>query len=462
MAKVKRQAPVKKNATYDLSIEDLTYEGLGVAKVDGYPIFVHDALPGEKCSARIVKVLKKFAFAIVKDRYQTSPDRVPLRDKDGLRTGTMPLQHLAYPAQLAFKRQQVINSLHKFGLDQGIEVKETIGMEEPWAYRNKAQVPVAGEPGQLYTGFYKRRSHDIVPIKDYQIQLKNIDETLQTVIQILNRYQITAYDEKVHRGLLRFLGVRQGEHTGEIMVILVLNGKSLPHEVEIIQAIRREVPGLVSLVININEERTNVIMGKETRVLYGDDRYHDQILGLDFAISSQSFFQVNTSQAEKLYQAAFEAANLQGNEQVMDAYCGIGSISLCLAQEAKHVYGVEIVEDAIDMARENAAANGLNNTSFQAGDAGEVVPDWVMAGIPCDVLVVDPPRKGLSETFIEASLELDADRIVYVSCNPASLARDLDKYTAAGYQIQSVQPVDLFPQTTHVECVVLLEAVRTK
>ncbi|WP_318174217.1 23S rRNA (uracil(1939)-C(5))-methyltransferase RlmD [Aerococcus sanguinicola] len=456
MVKGKRQAPVKKNANYEVTIEDLTYEGLGVAKVDGFPVFVHDALPGESCAIRVVKVLKKFAFAIVKARHQSSPDRVPLRDKDGLRTGTMPLQHLAYPAQLSFKRQQVINSLHKFGLDQNLEVKDTIGMEEPWAYRNKAQVPVAGEPGQLYTGFYKRRSHEIIPVKDYQIQLKRIDETLQTVIEILNRYQLTAYQEQAHRGLLRFLCVRQGEHTGEVMVILIINGQALPHEEEIVAAIREEVPGLVSLVLNSNEERTNVIMGKENRILYGEDRYHDQILGLDFAISSHSFFQVNTNQAEKLYQAALEAADLQGHEYVMDAYCGIGSISLCLAQKAKHVYGVEIVEDAIDMARENAAANGLENTSFQAGDAGEVMPNWVKAGIPCDVLVVDPPRKGLSDAFIEASLELDADRIVYVSCNPASLARDLAKYTAAGYQIQSVQPVDLFPQTTHVESVVLM------
>ncbi|KAA9234686.1 MULTISPECIES: 23S rRNA (uracil(1939)-C(5))-methyltransferase RlmD [Aerococcus] len=454
MAKKKWQAPVKKNQILDVTITDLTYEGMGVAKVDRYPLFIQNALVGEDCQVKVVKVLKKFAFAIVLKRYNDADSRVPLRDENGLRTGTMPLQHMAYPAQLAFKRQQVVNSLQKQGLLEKTQVLETIGMEDPWHYRNKAQIPIGQADGQLYTGFYRKGSHKLVPMTDYQIQLPGIDQTLQKVVTILNQYPISAYDEDTHQGLLRHLIVRQGYYTGQIMLVIVINGKKLPDEDEIVAALKTEIPDLVSIVINSNQKNTNVIMGQDQRVVYGEDLYEDRMFDLTFRISSKSFFQVNTSQAEKLYHQALEAADLKGDEVVVDAYCGIGTISLCLAQAAKEVYGVEVVPDAIDQARENAQLNGLENVTFQAGKAEEVIQDWVQAGLKPDVVVVDPPRKGLAEDFIQSVLEVQPDKIVYVSCNPATLARDLAKFVDQGYQLGKVQPVDMFPQTHHVEAVV--------
>ncbi|MCY3035619.1 MULTISPECIES: 23S rRNA (uracil(1939)-C(5))-methyltransferase RlmD [Aerococcus] len=456
MAKKKWQAPVKKNQILDVTITDLTYEGMGVAKVDRYPLFIQNALVGEDCQVKVVKVLKKFAFAIVLERYNDADSRVPLRDENGLRTGTMPLQHMAYPAQLVFKRQQVVNSLQKQGLLDQTEVLETLGMEDPWHYRNKAQIPIGEADGQLYTGFYRKGSHKLVPMTDYQIQLPGIDQTLQKVVTIFNQYPISAYDEDSHQGLLRHLIVRQGYYTGQVMLVIVINGEKLPDEEKIVAELKAQIPALVSIVININQKNTNVIMGQDQRVVYGEDLYEDRMFDLTFRISSKSFFQVNTSQAEKLYQQALKAADLKGDEVVVDAYCGIGTISLCLAQAAKEVYGVEIVPDAIDQARENAQLNGLDNVTFQAGKAEEVIQDWVQAGLKPDVVVVDPPRKGLAEDFIQSVLEVQPKKIVYVSCNPATLARDLAKFVDQGYQLGKVQPVDMFPQTHHVESVVLM------
>ncbi|WP_198439481.1 23S rRNA (uracil(1939)-C(5))-methyltransferase RlmD [Aerococcus urinae] len=462
MAKKKWQAPVKKNQILDVTITDLTYEGMGVAKIDRYPLFIQNALVGEDCQVKVVKVLKKFAFAIVLERYNDADSRVPLRDENGLRTGTMPLQHMAYPAQLAFKRQQVVNSLQKQGLLEQTEVLETIGMEEPWHYRNKAQIPIGQADGQLYTGFYRKGSHKLVPMTDYQIQLPGIDQTLQKVLAILNQYPISAYDEDAHQGLLRHLIVRQGYYTGQIMLVIVINGQNLPEEDEIVDTLKAQIPDLVSIVFNINQKNTNVILGQDQRVVYGEDAYEDRMFDLRFKISSKSFFQVNTSQAEKLYHQALTAADLKGDEVVVDAYCGIGTISLCLAQSAKEVYGVEVVSDAIDQARENAQINGLDNVTFKAGKAEEVIQDWVQAGLKPDVVVVDPPRKGLAEDFIQSVLEVQPEKIVYVSCNPATLARDLVKFVDQGYQLGKVQPVDMFPQTHHVESVALLSKLNTE
>ncbi|MGX7441577.1 23S rRNA (uracil(1939)-C(5))-methyltransferase RlmD [Aerococcus urinae] len=462
MAKKKWQAPVKKNQILDVTITDLTYEGMGVAKIDRYPLFIQNALVGEDCQVKVVKVLKKFAFAIVLERYNDADSRVPLRDENGLRTGTMPLQHMAYPAQLAFKRQQVVNSLQKQGLLEQTEVLETIGMEEPWHYRNKAQIPIGQADGQLYTGFYRKGSHKLVPMTDYQIQLPGIDQTLQKVLAILNQYPISAYDEDAHQGLLRHLIVRQGYYTGQIMLVIVINGQNLPEEDEIVDTLKAQIPDLVSIVFNINQKNTNVILGQDQRVVYGEDAYEDRMFDLRFKISSKSFFQVNTSQAEKLYHQALTAADLKGDEVVVDAYCGIGTISLCLAQSAKEVYGVEVVSDAIDQARENAQINGLDNVTFKAGKAEEVIQDWVQAGLKPDVVVVDPPRKGLAEDFIQSVLEVQPEKIVYVSCNPATLARDLVKFVDQGYQLGKVQPVDMFPQTHHVETVALLSKLNTE
>ncbi|MCZ0717460.1 23S rRNA (uracil(1939)-C(5))-methyltransferase RlmD [Aerococcus kribbianus] len=452
----KRDLPVAKNQKIDVEISDLTYQGMGVAKINGYPLFIANSLIGEKCQVHVLKVGKKFGFAKVIERYNDSPDRVALRDEDGLRTGTMSLQHMAYPAQLKLKQKTVKDSLKKFTSLSGVEVKPCLGMTDPWAYRNKAQVPVAGQPGQLYTGFYRQNSHEILPIKNYQIQLPGIDEALQTVISILNHYHVSSYDEKTGKGLIRHLVVRKGYYTNELMLVIVINGHELPQATAIKEELLQALPNLVSVVINHNLKKTNVIMGAKQTVLYGQDVYHDQMLGLDFAISAKSFFQVNTPQAERLYQEAVRVGEISSEETVIDAYCGIGSISLCLAQSAHKVYGVEVVEDAIAMAEANARANQIDNVEFQVGKAEDVIRDWQAEGIHPHTVVVDPPRKGLAQDFVETVIELSPDKIVYVSCNPATLARDLNLFVSAGYHAKSVQPVDLFPQTPHVEACVLL------
>ncbi|AMB99463.1 RNA methyltransferase [Aerococcus urinaehominis] len=457
---MKQTPPVKKNDRLEVEIEDLTYERLGLAKVNGFPLFIANALPTEKCLVHVVKVTKRFAYAKLVERYNDAAIRVPLVDEDGLRVGTMPLQHMAYEAQLAFKQDQVQRLLAKSKLE-AIPVKATLGMDDPWHYRNKAQVPIGQKDGQLYTGFFRKGSHDILPIEDYQIQLPGIDEALQTVIDILNDYRVSAYNEKTHQGQLRHLIVRRAYYTNEMMIILVVNGQGLAEEAAISQTIVAQVPSVVSVVLNSNQAKTNVIMGPNSRVLYGEDYYQDRMLGLDFMISSQSFFQVNTAQAEVLYQEAIKAAELTGQEKVVDAYCGIGSISLNLAKQAGQVYAMEIVPAAIDMAKKNARINELDNVHFEVGKAEDVMPQWQDQGLDFDVVVVDPPRKGLAPSFIDAAVATNPDRIVYVSCNPASLVRDLEIFAEQGYQTQYIQPVDMFPQTHHIESVALLTKVKT-
>ncbi|MDO4670703.1 MAG: 23S rRNA (uracil(1939)-C(5))-methyltransferase RlmD [Aerococcus sp.] len=456
---MKQALPVTKNQTLTVTIEDLTYEGLGVAKVDGYPLFIADALPSETCDIHVTKALKHYGYAKVIKRHNNAPERQQFTDSDWLKTGTMPLAHLKYDAQLAFKKQQVINNLQKHGLLEQTTVLNPLGMADPWRYRNKAQVPVGMVDNELVTGFYRRGSHRLIPMTNYHIQYPAIDQTLQQVVKILNDYQITAYDENTHRGLLRHIVVREGYYTKEQMVILVINGDKLPHEEAIVRDLTAALSNLVSLVLNSNTRNTNVILGHKDRILWGSKSYDDRLFDMTFHISAHSFFQVNVIQAERLYEEALQRAKLTGNEIVVDAYCGIGTLSLCLAKQAKTVYGVEIVPDAITMAKQNAADNQITNANFVTGKAEELMPQWVDDGLKPDVVVVDPPRKGLDQKFIQSVIDVAPEKIVYVSCNPATLARDLRKFVDAGYALGDVQPVDMFPHTTHVECVVLMSKI---
>lgn len=448
--------PVQKNQDLTVTITDLTYEGLGVGKVDGYPLFIGDALPGETCVVHVTKALKHYGYAKVLQRENDAPERQQFTDSDWLKSGTMPLAHLKYEAQLAFKQQQVANNLKKHHLLDQTTVLPTLGMTDPWHYRNKAQVPVGKDAGQLVTGFYRRHSHRLIPMMDYHIQYEAIDATLQAVIGVLNQYDVSAYDETHHRGLLRHIVVREGYYTKQQMVILVINGHHLPEEDAIISDLRAALPQMVSLILNTNTKNTNVILGGTDRVLWGQSTYADQLLGMTFHVSAHSFFQVNVTQAERLYQEALNRAALSGTERVVDAYCGIGTLSLCLAKQAKQVYGVEIVPEAITMAKQNATDNQIENVDFVAGKAEELMPQWVADGLQPDVVVVDPPRKGLAPEFIASIIAVAPEKIVYVSCNPATLARDLREFVDAGYRLGSVQPVDMFPHTTHIECVVLM------
>ena len=447
----------KKNQVLTGVVHDLTLEGQGVVKIDGYPFFVEGVIPGETVQISVMKVGKSFGFARLVQVEVSSADRVEITDPLGRQIGTMTLQHIAYPAQLRYKQQMVQQVFERIGKFAQVEVAQTIGMEHPWQYRNKAQIPVRMVNGELATGFFRKNSHQLVPIENFHIQHPSIDAVVLTVRDILRQFGISAYDETTQCGLVRHIIVKRGHYSGEVMVILVVNGKQLPREQDIVAQIVAQVPELVSLVLNEQTKVTNVILGRRSRTLWGVDTYRDTMLGLDFQISAQSFYQVNTPQAERLYQCAIDAAKLSGNEMVLDAYCGIGTISLALAQHAKQVYAMEIVPEAIEMAKQNALTNQLDNVVFEAGKAEEWLPIWHEQGIRFDVAVVDPPRKGLDPSFIDTLMAQQPKRIVYVSCNPATCARDCRLIADSGYRLVSVQPVDLFAQTAHVECVVLLE-----
>ena len=451
--------PVKKNEILEVEILDLTHQGYGVGKVEGFSIFIENTIPQEIVKIRIERIEKRFAFGKLIEIIKASKDRVEVKDILQTRLGTMPLQHMSYDAQLRYKQKQVKDLLDKHLLTNQIEVQKTLGMRDPWEYRNKAQIPVRNIEGILETGFFKRGSHDLVPVETFYIQSKAMDQAILVLRNLLRSLKIDAYDESTQEGIIRHIIVREAHYTKEMMIILVTNQEFLPYSDIIIQSILEKLPNVVSIIQNINTKNTNVILGHKKKVLFGEDKYYDKLANLTFAISSQSFYQVNTIQTEVLYDQAIKMAQINSNDTVIDAYCGIGTISLIAAQKAKHVYGVEVVPDAITMAQYNKKINNINNATFEVGKAEEIMPKWVQDGLKVDVLIVDPPRKGLDTTFIKASVNTKPKRIVYVSCNPVTLARDLKLYQELGYSIEQVQPVDMFPHTTHVETVVLMSRV---
>ncbi|OCA82674.1 MULTISPECIES: 23S rRNA (uracil(1939)-C(5))-methyltransferase RlmD [unclassified Bacillus (in: firmicutes)] len=452
----KKKAPIQKNDYIDVVFEDLTHEGSGVAKVEGYPIFVPFGLPGEKARIKVTKINKGYAFGRLMELLEESPDRVEPPCPIYRQCGGCQLQHLSYEGQLKAKEKMVREIMARIGKLPDVPVHPVLGMEQPWNYRNKAQVPVGEMEGGLVAGFYAKRSHEIINMDECLIQVSENDDTIRTVKNICEKYRVRAYDERNHKGLLRHIMVRHGQVTGEIMVVLVTRTPELPHAREIIKEIIDAVPGVKSIIQNVNSLKTNVILGSKTTVLWGAEVIYDYIGDVKFAISPRSFYQVNPTQTKVLYDKTLEYANLSGNETVIDAYCGIGTISLFLAQKAKKVYGVEIVPEAIEDAKKNAELNGITNVDFSVGSAETVIPAWYEEGITADVLVVDPPRKGCDENLLNTIAEMKPKKVVYVSCNPATLARDLMYLEEHGYQTVEVQPVDMFPQTMHVECVAKL------
>ncbi|MDY7221181.1 23S rRNA (uracil(1939)-C(5))-methyltransferase RlmD [Halalkalibacterium halodurans] len=452
----KQQAPVNKNDVVEVTIEDLTHDGAGVAKVDGYALFIPKALPGERLKAKVVKVKKGYGFGRVLNMIEASPDRIEAPCPVFNQCGGCQLQHMSYDAQLRYKQKQVQDVLERIGKITCVTVRPTIGMNEPWRYRNKAQVPVGEQEGGLIAGFYQERSHRIIDMDECLIQHEENDKVIRQVKELACELGIRGYDEEKHRGTLRHVVARYGKSTGEIMVVLITRGEELPHKKTLIERIHTAIPHVKSIVQNVNPKRTNVIFGDKTKVLWGEEYIYDTIGDIKFAISARSFYQVNPEQTKVLYDQALEFANLSGSETVIDAYCGIGTISLFLAQQAKHVYGVEIVPEAISDAKRNARLNGFDNVQFAVGEAEKVMPWWYAQGVRADVIVVDPPRKGCDEALLKTILNMKPDRVVYVSCNPATLARDLRILEDGGYETKDVQPVDMFPWTTHVECVAWL------
>ncbi|MEC1698753.1 23S rRNA (uracil(1939)-C(5))-methyltransferase RlmD [Bacillus velezensis] len=459
---MKMKPPIEKNEYYDVTFEDLTHEGAGVAKVQGFPIFVPNALPEEKAQIKVTRVKKGFAFGRLIELKEESPHRTDAPCPIYKQCGGCQLQHMTYEGQLLFKQKQVKDVLERIGkLDLSkVTVHPTLGMEDPWNYRNKAQVPVGEREGGLVAGFYQQRSHDIIDMSACLIQQSKNDEAVQAVKDICTSYGVKAYNEERHKGWLRHIMVRYGVVTGEMMIVFITRTSDFPHKAKIIEDITAQFPHVKSIVQNINPNKTNVIFGNETNVIWGEEYIYDLIGDVKFAISARSFYQVNPEQTKVLYDKALEYAELQGEENVIDAYCGIGTISLFLAKQAKKVYGVEIVPEAIEDAKRNAELNGITNAEFAVGEAETVIPKWYEEGITADTLVVDPPRKGCDEALLRTIIDMKPKRVVYVSCNPGTLARDLRVLEDGGYQTLEVQPVDMFPHTNHVECVAVLELIK--
>jgi 23S rRNA (uracil1939-C5)-methyltransferase len=449
---MKKKAPVVKNQEFDATVIDLTYEGNGVVKVDDFPIFVANAVPGEEIRVGITKVAGTYAFGRVIKTLKESADRNKDVDVATLTTGIAPLAHLNYDAQLRFKQNQIQELFKKQHVD--VEVSETLGMENPTGYRNKAQIPTRELRGELTTGFFRRGSHNLMPIEDFYIQDPEIDKAIVVIRDILRKYHIPAYNEFEHTGVIRNIMVRRGYYSHEMMVVLVTRSKKVPGAEMIVADIREALPEVKSIIQNVNQEKTNVILGEKNNTLWGKDVITDTLFGKKFVIGPNSFYQVNPQTTETLYQLAADKAGLTGDEEVIDAYSGIGTISLTIADRVKSVLGVEVVPGAVDDAKRNADINGVNNAKFELGKAEEKMVEWHEAGMRPDVIFVDPPRKGLTPELIDAATGMEPEKFVYISCNPATLARDTVQILENGYHIQGpVQPIDQFPQTTHIESV---------
>lgn len=453
---MKKEIPVEKNKYYDVKIEGLTHDGLGVARVQGFPIFIANTLPEEEITFKVTLVKKKFAFGRPVDFHVTSPRRVTPPCEIYNQCGGCQLQHLNYKGQLQAKKELVMNNMARIGHLEDLNVQDTLGMEEPWRYRNKTQVPFGKANGEVVAGFYQKRSHEIMNMKSCLIQTEISDQIVETMRQLCLNLGIDPYEEVSQSGVLRHVIIRVGFKTDEVMVVIVTRTEKLPYKDQVIKALLSRYPQIKSIAHNVNPKATNVIFGEKTEIMWGEPYIYDELNGIRFGISPRSFYQVNPVQTEVLYSKTVEFADLTGEEIVFDAYCGIGSITLFLAQHAKQVYGVEIVPEAIADAKMNAQLNGFDNAQFEVGKSEDVIPRWIEEGIIPDVIVVDPPRKGCDKTLLDTILEASPKRIVYVSCDSSTLARDVKILVEGGYQVEVVQPVDLFPSTTHVEVVVRL------
>lgn len=459
---------MKKNDVVTVTIEDFGVGGEGIGKIDGYALFIKDAVIGDVVEAKVMKAKKNYGYGKLQKIIRPSEHRVMPRCPIARQCGGCQMQAVSYDKQLEYKNRKVWNNLKRIG---GIPEKllEAVmeppcGMEEPYRYRNKAQFPIGRDKnGRLAAGFYAGRTHQIIPCDDCCLGMKVNQEILDRLLSFMEKYHIEPYDEAEHKGLVRHVLIRYGFATDEIMVCLVINGKELPHARELTEELR-EIPGMMSISVSRNTEKTNVIMGKEIAVLWGQGFITDYIGEIKYQISPLSFYQVNPVQTRNLYETALEYAGLHGTETVWDLYCGIGTISLFLAQRAGRVYGVEIVPQAVEDARKNAEINGIGNAQFFAGKAEEVLPGYYeeyAAGHPgqragADVIVVDPPRKGCEESVLETMVRMQPERIVYVSCDSATLARDAAYLRENGYEVERGKVTDMFPQTCHVECVCLM------
>lgn len=447
----------KKNDIVTVKIEDMSHDGSGIGKADGYTLFIKDAVIGDEVEAKIMKTKKNYGFARLINVLVPSPDRTEPKCPKARACGGCQLQFLSYEKQLEFKKNKVDGNLRHIGGFQDFAIEKVMGMEEPWRYRNKAQFPFGKDKdGKIVTGFYAGRTHAIIPNRNCYLGVKENEEILNLIIAYMEENHVEPYNEETGKGLVRHALIRYGFTTKEIMVCLIINGERLPKKERLIEKLTK-VQGMTSITANVNKKRSNVILGDKIIPLWGQEYITDYIGNVKYQISPLSFYQVNPVQTVKLYETALEYAGLTGNETVWDLYCGIGTISLFLAQRAKQVYGVEIVPAAIEDAKKNAELNGIENAAFYVGKAEGVLPKkYKEEGICADVIVVDPPRKGCDEELLSTMLDMKPERIVYVSCDSSTLARDLKILCGEGYALERVAVCDMFPAGVHVETIVLL------
>jgi 23S rRNA (uracil1939-C5)-methyltransferase len=455
------QMDILKGQQINIEITGMNHEGQGVGKVRGFTVFVDGAMTGEVVSVEIVQVKKTYAVGLAREILRASHERAlpfcPVYEK----CGGCSLQHMTYRETLKFKEGVVRDNLERIGKLKNVKILPTLGMEEPFHYRNKAQFPFGMKGGRPISGLYAKKSHNIVEFLECAIQKEENDKVRRVVEAFVDEYRVPIYDEETEEGLLRHVYVRAANVTQEVMVVFVVNGKTFPRLNDLIQILTQNIPAIKSIYLNVNTKKTNIIMGDENILAYGREFIVDDIGKFKFEISPNSFFQVNPLQTEVLYGKALEYAKLTGEETVFDLYSGIGTIALFLSQKAKKVYGVEVVKEAVEDANRNKMLNGVKNVEFIEGDVQKEIPRLYEKGIKADLVVVDPPRKGCDEELLDTIIEMKPKRIVYVSCNPSTLARDLAYLERGGYKTMEVQPVDMFPWTRHVESVTLIEALNS-
>lgn len=450
---------LQKNELVEIEVIDLGENGEGIGKIDGYTVFIHGGIPGDTVDVQIIKAKKQYAIGRVTNIVKESPFRINPECKYADRCGGCQMQYIDYEAQIKIKKDIVTSAIERIGGFTDIEVNDVLKMENPRAYRNKSQYPVRRENHEVKIGFYRQRSHDVVDINECMVQHELVNDMMQTVRELITEYQTSIYNEEKHKGFLRHIVVRISHKTDDIMLIFVTNKPNETYDVhitEISKKLSEKYPQIKSFIQNINSSKGNRVMGYENITILGDDKITDYIKELKFELSPMSFLQVNPLQTEVLYDTALNMLNISKEDTVFDIYCGIGTISLFLAKHAKKVYGVEVVDVAIEDAKRNAVVNKLDNTEFITGKAEDVIPRLYSEGTTADIVVLDPPRKGCEEAVLNSILDMEPKMICYVSCKPSTLARDL-KILSAKYDLLEVQPVDLFPHTTHVETVVKLK-----
>lgn len=453
------KAPIQVGRQVDVDIHDLSGNAEGIGRYHGFTIFVPQALPGDKIRAEVISIKKNYGRALLKSIINPSPDRVkpvcPYYEK----CGGCQLMHAKYDAQLSYKQKQVESTLKHIGNQVNVNVKSIIGMDNPFNYRNKAHFPTGTENHKLIAGCYMARSHDIVDIESCAIQHNEINNLLRATKEAADKYGISTYDEKKHSGLLRNILVRHSFSTGQSMVVFVVNGSELPREKEIAAYLLESTDNLVSVQLNINRNKGNKLLGSKTRLIAGQAHLADQLDGLQFNISASSFYQVNPAQTSLLYNLVSDYASLSGKEIVFDIYCGVGTIALFISEKAKKVIGIDLLPEAIKDACFNAGLNKIENCDFLTGAAEKILPKLIRDRQIPDICIIDPPRTGCREELLHALLEVAPEKIIYISCNPATLARDIKFLCEEVYTVEEVQPVDMFPFTRHVECVVLMSRV---